>query len=176
VPIKTDRFFVALDFVLRAEGGYNNDPDDPGGATNRGIIQREYDAYRRRSGLSLRSVKFIEQKELIEIYYTDYWLVGDCDKLPVPLDLTHFDTCVNFCPLQAAEFLQEALGITADGLIGPKTLAAVANADGKVVAEKICDERISFRYQRVKQKLSQKKYLQGWLNRDNALKRYIQNA
>jgi lysozyme family protein len=78
--------------------------------------------------------------------------------------------------LQAAEFLQEALGITADGLIGPKTLAAVANADGKVVAEKICDERISFRYQRVKQKLSQKKYLQGWLNRDNALKRYIQNA
>ncbi len=172
MPVKTDRFLDTLDFTLKWEGGFSNDPLDPGGATNFGIVQTEYDAFRKRLGLSLQSVELIERKEVLSIYQSNYWLAGDCDKLLQPLDLGHFDTCVNFGPFHAAKFLQQALSVEPDGSIGPQTLAAAASADPKTVASTICDERIAFRYERVKQRPDQKKFLQGWLNRDNALKQF----
>ena len=171
MPPITDRFLNALEFTLRWEGGFSTHPDDPGGATNFGVTQRVYDAFRKKNSLRLQSVKQIDRKEVLSIYQSDYWLVVDCEKIAPPMDFVHFDTCVNFGPFQAAKFLQQALSVLPDGYIGQITLLTLSKSDPRLVAGIVCDERIKFRHERVRQNASQEKFLQGWLNRDNALKK-----
>jgi lysozyme family protein len=103
---------------------FSNDAHDPGGATMCGIIQREYDIFRKSKGLPTRAVIQLEQAEGYEIYQTSYWL-PDCPKLPAGLDLCLFDESVNAGPHEATKILQVALGIPADGSWGPQTDAAI---------------------------------------------------
>ena len=70
----TPAFRAALPFVLRWEGGFVHHPDDPGGATNQGVTQRVYDAWRAGEGLGQRSVRLIDDDEVRAIYETGYWL------------------------------------------------------------------------------------------------------
>jgi lysozyme family protein len=95
-------FQRALAFVLEVEGGYTNDPVDRGGATNKGILQRVYDIYRKAEGLRSADVRHILNIEVEEIYRDAYWLEGDCDRMPWPVSLVHFDACVNTGVTQAA--------------------------------------------------------------------------
>lgn len=103
---------------------YSNDAHDPGGATMCGIIQREYDVYRKSHGLPVRPVIQLTQAEGDEIYETSYW-EPDCSKLPAGLDLCLFDESVNAGPHEGIKILQAALGIPADGSWGPQTDMAV---------------------------------------------------
>lgn len=96
-------FDRALAFVLRWEGGYVNDPDDPGGATNKGVTQKVYDAFRGKG--NERDVKLIEDSEVATIYRTRYWAAGGCDALPWPISLAHMDACVNTGVGQANKLL-----------------------------------------------------------------------
>lgn len=121
----------ALAYLLKTEGGFNNDPLDPGGATNFGITQREYDSWRHRQGEPLQSVALISGEEVVAIYKADYWDKVSGDQLPSGVDYCVFDFAVNSGVVRAARYLQEALGVTADGIIGPKTIAAAA-ADNPV--------------------------------------------
>src|SRR5271156_5648561 len=88
------KFEKCLPDTLIQEGGYSNDAHDPGGMTDYGIIQKEYDAKRRQWGLPTQWVKNITQSEVRTIYYTDYWLPYG-PQLPAGLDLECFDQCVN---------------------------------------------------------------------------------
>lgn len=126
-----DRFPRALPIILHHEGGWANDPQDPGGATMKGVIQRTYDAYRRKVGKPLRSVRHIEDAELHDIYRDGYWLAAKCDQLPAGLDLIVFDCAVNQGPVRARRFLQQSVGAKVDGAIGPLTLIAVQQARPK---------------------------------------------
>lgn len=126
------RFLACLPFVLQEEGGYSNDPHDRGGMTMKGIIQREYDAYRSAHGLPHQWVKNISEDEVTDIYFRSYWL-PHCPDLPIGLDLSFFDLCVNGGPMQATHTLQQALDITADGRWGPLTALAVSGASHDVV-------------------------------------------
>ena len=78
----SDNFERCLAITLKWEGGYSNHPDDPGGPTMRGIIQREYDAWREKHGRRLRAVRQIEEEELLAIYRTEYWDAMGCENLP----------------------------------------------------------------------------------------------
>lgn len=118
-----DGFASSLRIILRAEGGYVNDPNDPGGATNQGITQAVYDSWRRGRGLSTRPVRGIDPSEIRQIYLERYWTPARCDELSSPVALVHFDCAVNAGVEQAALTLQRAVGVTADGVIGPVTLA-----------------------------------------------------
>ena len=111
------------------EGGYSNDAHDPGGMTDDGIIQREYDLDRRSWGEPTQWVKNISPDEYRTIYYLKYWL-PDCPKLYPGLDLEYFNMCVNGGPHRATVLLQQAIDVTADGVFGPVTLAAVKNLWG----------------------------------------------
>jgi lysozyme family protein len=122
------RFLACMPFILREEGGYSNDPNDPGGMTMHGIIQREYDKYRRSKGLPAQWVEKISVDEQNEIYWTDYWL-PHCPELATGLDLSFFNIAVNGGQLEATRLLQRALGITADGIWGGITDLAVRGAD-----------------------------------------------
>jgi lysozyme family protein len=124
-------FGKALDRVLVYEGGYSNHPRDPGGETNKGIIKRVYDGYRRSKGLEPRSVRKITDEELREIYRTQYWDAIQGDRLPAGVDLAVFDGAVNSGPGQSAKWLQRALQAAGlyhgdiDGHLGEGTLGAI---------------------------------------------------
>lgn len=156
-------FFQALPFVLEMEGGYVNDPDDRGGATNKGITQVRYDAWRQGVGLEPRPVRSIQDDEVTSIYHSMYWVVGKCDALPWPASLVHFDACVNHGPHRAAVILQDAVDVIADGKIGPKTLAAVEAMDVRVLCYRMLLQRVEFYYDISTGR--QVKFLRGWLRR-----------
>lgn len=118
------QFEACLPFTLTEEGGDSNDPHDPGGRTHKGIIQREYDVYRKSKGLPLRSDYLMSMDEVREIYWTQYWL-PHCPGLAPGVDLSYFDNCVNEGPHRATVLLQRALHLADDGVWGPKTDVAI---------------------------------------------------
>lgn len=138
-----ESFAAALAAVLVHEGGYSNHPDDPGGPTMKGIIQRVYDGYRRARGLAVRPVRQIEEREIREIYRHQYWDAVRADELPPGIDYVVFDGAVNSGPAQSAKWLQRALGLPADGQVGAVTLAAAAKAPRAVLVDDICDRRLA---------------------------------
>jgi lysozyme family protein len=95
------RYDIAFPLVISAEGGYVNDPDDPGGETKFGISHKAYPA------LQIANLT-IEDAKLI--YLVDYWNKMDCDSLPPPLDLFVFDCAVNMGRARAKEILTDTNG------------------------------------------------------------------
>ncbi|MBD2464313.1 hypothetical protein H6G89_25240 [Oscillatoria sp. FACHB-1407] len=168
-------FNEALRFSLRWEGGYVNHPNDIGGETNKGVTASTYASYRRRKGLPNQSVRYITDAEVHEIYLDMYWRPANCDLKTRALAIVHFDTAVNFGVRGSTMFLQEVLGLTVDGSYGPMTRDALSRANNSATARRYCQARIDYRYRRVSQDNSQRVFLNGWLNRDNDLLRYISN-
>lgn len=159
-------FSTALALVLQSEGGYVNNPHDPGGATNKGITQRVYDAYRKFLGQPIGSVKFIGGEEVSSIYRRQYWDAVRGGDLPAGVDYAVFDEAVNSGPVKAITDLQRALGVAADGQLGLVTLTALRSAGGRTVINKVCDLRLGFL-----RKLTTWRYFgAGWTNRVAAVR------
>jgi lysozyme family protein len=137
-------FDKSLKRVLVYEGGYSNHPSDPGGPTMKGVIQRVYDGYRERKGLPKRSVKYLAEDELKEIYRKQYWDAIRGDELPHGVDFVVFDGAVNSGPSQSAKWLQRAVGTKDDGNVGEATIAAAIAKDRARTINGICDRRLSF--------------------------------
>lgn len=126
-----DDFDKALARILVYEGGKVNDPQDPGGKTNQGVTQRTYNAWMRQQGKMPLDVYNIPDASRDAIYKGEYWDQIQGDVLPVGLDLVVFDAAVNSGPGQATKWLQACLvGIDVDGVLGTKTLDAVAGLKG----------------------------------------------
>lgn len=127
------------------EGGYVNHPEDPGGATNRGVTQRMYDAYRVKRGLHKMSVRHISNEEVDEIYDIHYWQPIRGDDLPDGLDASVYDMMVHSGNL-SVKFLQRLIGVDDDGHMGPITLAAIP--DNRNELKKLIvdynDQRLAF--------------------------------
>jgi len=150
------------------EGGNDDDPQDPGGRTSRGIIQREYDAYRRRKGLSPQDVWKASESEIAEIYRVQYWDAVQGDELPPGIDMFVFDGAVNSGPKQSIKWLQRALDITADGVIGQVTLDALeADDDHDQIIAKMATARSAF----LRALKTFPRFGRGWMSRvDNLTK------
>lgn len=113
-------FNTALHIVLKNEGGYVNDPSDPGGETYCGISRRAHPE----AWVNGRPT----DDQISDIYKTDYWDAMRCDELPSGLAICVFDFGVNAGNRRAIKALQRVTGATIDGVIGPNTIAA-ANAN-----------------------------------------------
>lgn len=137
-----NNFEHCLDLVLKHEGGFVHDKYDPGGATNRGVTQKVYDAYRKTRGRGAQSVKFITDDEVKAIYKFQYWDRVQADLLPAGLDYAVFDFAVNSGVGRASKYLQAVLGVKQDGIIGAMTLAAIQSPQEAINA--LCDRRLSF--------------------------------
>ena len=109
-----------LETILHHEGGYVNHPKDPGGETNLGVTKRVYQEHG-----GTKDMKDLLVEDVAPIYKKGYWDKMKCDDLPSGLDLCVFDFGVNAGPGRAAKFLQQMIGTTVDGGIGPNTLAKV---------------------------------------------------
>ena len=148
-PSAAERFTACLDEVLRQEGGYADDPADPGGATNMGVTRKTLAGWRQVSPwwkLPKSEVKDLQREEAARLYRALYWNRCRGDALPPGLDLGLFDFAVNAGPDRAIKTLQTLLGVSADGIIGPVTLAAISrrNAAGPAaLIEALCARRLS---------------------------------
>jgi lysozyme family protein len=142
-------FSAALSHVLVSEGGYVDHPKDPGGATNQGVTQRTYDAFRGSHGLKLRTVRSMTETERDMIYRLQYWDAVKGDQLPAGVDYVLFDGGVMSGPKQSIKWLQRALGSAytgqIDGVIGLATLAALDKIDDKAaLIDRICARRMLY--------------------------------
>lgn len=150
--MKSDIFKTALNFVLVREGGFVNDPNDKGGATNKGITQGTYNNYLSKKGQASKLVKNITNEEVEDIYYSMYWLPAGCEKMTPKFAVVCFDTAVNMGVGRVKEFLS---------------------------ACQYCDLEIYFiarikKYNEFAKVASQRGFLHGWLNRVFALYDFIQ--
>lgn len=139
-------FAPSLAYVRSDEGGNDDDPDDPGGRTSRGIIQREYDAWRLSKGLPTRDVWTATDDEINQIYHDQYWEPW-CDGFPIALDYLFFDMDVNMGQHEATLLLQRGLGVIADGKIGIVTKAALQDCDPETVIDAITAAKSTFYHQ-----------------------------
>jgi lysozyme family protein len=139
-----DRNFErSLQLVLKYEGGFVNDPHDPGHATNKGITLATFRQYVKPDG-TVGDLKRITDKQVALVYRKHYWDEIKGDDLPDGVDFSVFDFAVNSGPARAARFLQEVAGVKADGQIGPKTIAAVRDMPAAYVIDGLHNKRFAF--------------------------------
>jgi lysozyme family protein len=136
-------FQRALSLVLSDEGGFVDDRLDPGGATMRGVTLSTYRQLMKPNA-TVADLKNITQAELATIYRKDYWNAICGDQLPSGLDYACFDYAVHSGPGRSAKALQSLVGVTVDGSIGPKTLAAVKARDTATLVKQLCNSRLIF--------------------------------
>lgn len=127
--------------ILTREGGFVDDPNDT--PTNMGItIGTLSDALGKRA--TVEDVKNLTEGAALKIYRDRYWDKVRADKLPTGIDLAVFDAAVMHGPGRAAMFLQKALGVADDGIVGPITIAAAQEADPAKVIRHMQEARIAF--------------------------------
>lgn len=136
-------FESCLAETLRHEGGWADHPKDPGGATMRGVTIGTFAQFKGRK-VTKAELRAISDADLRAIYRRNYWDKVKADDLPSGLDLVAFDAAVNSGPARGARWLQQALGVTADGKIGPATIAAAQKADAGFIVERAINVRLAF--------------------------------
>jgi lysozyme family protein len=151
--------------LLAREGGYVNHPDDRGGATNFGITQAVFTEWLARQGKTWRDVKTLTEDEASRMYFTQYWLPAHCQEVPPGLRDLHFDAAVNHGVARAVRMLQEAAGVTPDGVVGPKTKAAMTVISPELLKARYVSIRYRFYGRIIKRDRSQLSFITGWLSR-----------
>lgn len=144
-----DEFLKILDFTLEKEGGYSNDPDDPGKETKFGISKKFHPKV---------DIKNLTKEQAASIYYNEYWILSGCDKLSWPINAVVFDTAVNCGVVITKNLLVKAKeGVT----------------DNFEIAKRLIGLRMK-RYENLILANSKlKKYIGGWTNRCNELETFI---
>jgi lysozyme family protein len=158
------RFEDCLARILKHEGGYVNDPKDAGGRTNLGVTQTVWEEYVGHP-VSEADMKALTPEKIAPMYKLKYWNPSYCEKLPKGLDYVVFDFAVNAGTGRSVKTLQSAIGVLADGVIGPRTLAAINGADPKKLINDFSDARADFYQGIVARKPDQARFIKGWLNR-----------
>lgn len=184
----TSTFFkdVALDWIWDAEGGFVNDPDDRGAATNRGISlnflrslpDHDGDGFLdgdvdRDGDVDVDDIRKLSAEFAGDLYYQHFWQPDRCDDLPPAIALCLFDGLVNHRPKTARMLVQRALGIPADGVIGEQTRATAAKVNQRVFLVEYLSYRAKLYMDIVLANPGQGKFLRGWFVRLFTLQNYI---
>ena len=151
-------------YVLASEGGYVNHPRDPGKATNMGITIATLGAWRR-TKVTNEDVRNLTQAEALAIYKAQYWDTVRADLLPLGLDYLTFDYAVNSGPARAIKDLPRTVGADADGVIGQKTLDAIATAVRRMGMEGLINAYATRRWNFVQGLSNFSTFGNGWRRR-----------
>ena len=160
-------------FILKWEGGFANDPDDRGGATNRGVTIAALTAYRKRIGgktpsvADLKNITDAEWTSLFKSMYWDRWRADEIKSQRVANTLVDW---VWGTGKYGITIPQRLLGVKQDGIIGNNTIAAL-NAAGDAFFNTLMAAREKYLSDICKSRPTNNKFLRGWLNRLNDLKR-----
>jgi lysozyme family protein len=135
---------ASMKIIFGEEGGYVNNPRDPGGATKFGITAATLGAWRKAGSpatpTEVRNLELPEARDIIDNQFARHIAF---DRLPPGLDLAVLDYAVNSGPAQAAKSLQRLLDVDRDGIIGSKTLAAIPLTVPTLI-DRYMDERMRF--------------------------------
>jgi lysozyme family protein len=161
-----DRNFArSLSLVLKSEGGWSDNPADPGGATMKGVTLANFRRFVK-SDATKADLKKITDEQVATVYRRFYWDVVAGAELPGGIDFAVFDFAVNSGPARAAKFLQAIVGEKQDGKIGPATLAAVRKTMRATVINDLCDKRMAF----LKGLPTWKTFGKGWTDRVSSVR------
>ena len=146
-----------IEVVLHHEGGYVNDPKDPGGETNFGIAKRSHPDV---------DIKNLTKDGAKEIYKEVYWDKNKVESLPKDLRHIYFDMCVNQGKGRAVKILQQAAnakgaGLKVDGGLGPKTIGAMKGVE----LQRVRAYRVKYYADLVTRKPDLEKFYFGWFRR-----------
>ena len=151
------KFDDIIEVVLHHEGGYVNDPKDPGGETNFGIAKRSHPDV---------DIKNLTKAKAKDIYRRDYWDKNKVDEMPEQLKHIFFDMCVNQGRGRAVKILQQAAnakgaGLKVDGGMGPMTIAAMEGVE----LQRVRAYRIKYYADLVTRKPDLERFYFGWFRR-----------
>ena len=150
-------FDEIIEIVLHHEGGYVNDPDDPGGETNFGIAKRSHPDV---------DIKNLTKEGAKEIYKEHYWDRNKVESLSEELRHIYFDMCVNQGRGRAVKILQQSANakganLKVDGGLGPKTIGALNGVE----LQRVRAYRIKYYADLVTRKPDLEKFYFGWFRR-----------
>lgn len=132
-------FDAAFHRLLGHEGGFVDHPSDPGGATNWGVTQ----AVARANGYTGHMRDFpVDMAKAI--YWRQYWVPIKADDLPPAIRYAVFDAAVNSGANQAVKWLQRAIGVNDDGVVGPQTMTFARAANPDFVIRRMLGQRLEF--------------------------------
>jgi lysozyme family protein len=138
-----NNFQECLAKVLKHEGGYVHHEKDPGGRTNLGVTQRVWEDWVGHP-VTEKDMRELTPEIVGPMYEMKYWRTSYCEKLPRGLDLLVFTMAVNSGSGRSVKLLQDAIGVVADGVIGPNTMAKINEANVEVLIDKFSEARTSF--------------------------------
>lgn len=166
-------FNLAIDKTLAYEGGYTDNPNDPGGATNWGITLSVLQAQGSLGDIDgdgdvdKEDVKIMPKETAMAIYKETYWN-GD-DLVSQAIAEKNFDMGVNMGTGTAGKYLQQAAvmcgqSLVADGKVGQKTIAAVNACDESALMTALCDVQENHYWYIVQRDLEKNAATRGWPN------------
>ena len=138
-----DNFEQCLALLLKSEGGYTDNPKDPGGRTNLGVTQKVWESWVGH-GVTEAEMRALGPQDVAPLYKSNYWDKIGGDSLPLGIDYATFDMAVNSGVGRAAKTLQQVLGVGADGQVGQATINACEAANPREVATAVCEARLAF--------------------------------
>jgi lysozyme family protein len=166
-----NNYDAALQHVLKSEGLWSDNPADPGGATMKGITLNVYREWKRNPHISKDELRVIPDEEVYNLYKELYWNKVQGDNLPAGVDYAVFDAAVNMGVGRAAKLIQEAVGVTADGMLGPASISAIQKTDPKELIEKFSQLKENF-YRSLK---TFNTFGVGWLRRVAEVKTFSES-
>lgn len=162
-----------IPFILQWEGGFVNDPDDLGGATNKGITIGTFTEYRKQKGQKAPTVtdlKNISESEWHDVFKSLYWDRWKADEIKNQSVANILVDWVWASGSHGIKRPQRLLGVKADGIVGKQTIAAVNAMDAATLFKMIKDDRAKFIDEICKARPKNEKYRKGWMNRINAIR------
>jgi lysozyme family protein len=156
----TKNFRDCLALVLKHEGGFVNHPKDPGGITNLGVTKKVWEEWVKHP-VTEKDMRELTPALVAPMYEMKYWRTSYCEKLPRGLDLLVFSMAVNAGSGRSVKLLQEAIGVVADGIIGPRTMARINESNVVTLIDNFSEARRKF-YRGLK---LFPVFGRGWLNR-----------
>ena len=155
-----ENFDKSLALILKHEGLYIDHPQDPGGATMKGITLATFTDFKGRA-MSKEELRAISDADVRAIYKSRYWDAVRADELKPGVDLLAFDMAVNKGVGRAAKLMQRGAGVIEDGALGPKSMAAINALDAADIIAKVSEARRDF-YKSLK---TFPTFGKGWLRR-----------
>jgi len=138
-----DNWEQCFALMLKSEGGYTNDPHDPGGMTNLGVTHIDWTGWIGHEA-SEEEMRSLTPELVMPLYKKKYWDTVMGDNLPYGVDYAVFDFGVNSGIGRSIRALQNVLNIKEDGIMGPITMASLLQRDPAEIVEQICEERLQF--------------------------------
>lgn len=136
-----NNFDPCLKLVLESEGGWVNNPSDPGGETNLGVTKAVWEEW---TGHEVRTMKGLTPADVAPMYKAKYWMACYANQLPLGIDYAVFDAAVNMGPGRAVKLLQECIGCVPDGTIGPRTIQLIDQKKPEDVIDAFSNRKTSF--------------------------------